>query len=81
MMMAANLIGFVVGTDGLKYIIHQVFDTWQSTSASLAPGPGSKDRIGIRFLLFSCVCIFVAIQVMFEYRCVLPWTSVPDRAN
>ncbi|EIW57931.1 MBOAT-domain-containing protein [Trametes versicolor FP-101664 SS1] len=52
MMMAANLIGFVVGTDGLKYIIHQVFDTWE----------------GIRFLIFSCVCIFVAIQVMFEYR-------------
>ncbi|KAI0788249.1 MBOAT-domain-containing protein [Fomes fomentarius] len=52
MMIAANLVGFVVGTDGIKYMVHQVLDSWQ----------------GIRFLLISCACIFVCVQVMFEYR-------------
>ncbi|KAI0353656.1 MBOAT-domain-containing protein [Trametes cingulata] len=52
MMMTANLIGFVLGTDGMKYMLHQVFDSWE----------------GIRFLLFACACLFVAAQVMFEYR-------------
>ncbi|KAI9001460.1 MBOAT-domain-containing protein [Trametes punicea] len=52
MMMTANLIGFVVGTDGMGYMLHQVFDSWE----------------GIRFLLFACACLFVGVQVMFEYR-------------
>ncbi|KAI0833813.1 MBOAT-domain-containing protein [Trametes gibbosa] len=52
MMMIANLVGFVIGTDGIKYMLHQVFSSWE----------------GIRFLLFSCACIFVDAQVMFEYR-------------
>ncbi|KAI0373624.1 MBOAT-domain-containing protein [Pilatotrama ljubarskyi] len=52
MMMTANLIGFVIGTDGMKYMLHQVFDSWE----------------GIRFLLFACACLFVAAQIMFEYR-------------
>ncbi|KAH9902410.1 MBOAT-domain-containing protein [Cubamyces lactineus] len=52
MMMTANLIGFVIGTDGMKYMLHQIFDSWE----------------GIRFLLFSCACLFVGVQIMFEYR-------------
>ncbi|KAI0636277.1 MBOAT-domain-containing protein [Trametes polyzona] len=52
MMMSANLIGFVIGTDGMKYMLHQIFDSWE----------------GIRFILFACACLFVGVQVMFEYR-------------
>ncbi|KAI1792160.1 MBOAT-domain-containing protein [Ganoderma leucocontextum] len=52
MMMTANLVGFVIGTDGMKYMIEQLMGSWQ----------------GIQFLLVACACIFVAIQVMFEYR-------------
>ncbi|KAH9847853.1 MBOAT-domain-containing protein [Lenzites betulinus] len=52
MMMTANLVGFVIGIDGTKYMLHQIFDSWE----------------GIRYLLFACACIYTAVQVMFEYR-------------
>ncbi|TBU27794.1 MBOAT-domain-containing protein [Dichomitus squalens] len=52
MMMTANLVGFVIGTDGMKYMMEQIVGSWQ----------------GIRFLLFACACLFVGIQIMFEYR-------------
>lgn len=52
MMMTANLVGFVIGTEGISYLLNELFSTWE----------------GIRFLIGSCVCIFVASQVMFEYR-------------
>ena len=52
MMMTANLVGFVIGTDGIKYMIRQILDSWQ----------------GIQFLLVACACLFVGVQVMFEYR-------------
>ncbi|KAI0077283.1 MBOAT-domain-containing protein [Panus rudis PR-1116 ss-1] len=52
MMMAANLVGFVIGTDGMSYMLKQLFSTWE----------------GIRFLFFACICLFIASQVMFEYR-------------
>ncbi|KAI0763345.1 MBOAT-domain-containing protein [Trametes elegans] len=52
MMMTANLIGFVIGTDGMKYMLHQVLDGWE----------------GVRFLVVACACLFVGVQVMFEYR-------------
>ncbi|KAF8588242.1 MBOAT-domain-containing protein [Ramaria rubella] len=51
-MMSANLIGFVLGTEGMKYMIQQLFDGWQ----------------GILFLFLACVCLFAGVQVMFEYR-------------
>lgn len=28
-MTAANLVGFVIGTDGLKFFISQLFGTWE----------------------------------------------------
>ena len=52
MMMTANLVGFVIGTDGMKYMIEQITGSWE----------------GIRFLLFACACLFVGVQIMFEYR-------------
>ncbi|TFY56821.1 hypothetical protein EVJ58_g7407 [Rhodofomes roseus] len=52
MMVAANLVGFVIGTDGVSYMLQQLLGTAE----------------GFRFLLFACFCMFVAAQVMFEYR-------------
>ncbi|PIL32352.1 transporter [Ganoderma sinense ZZ0214-1] len=52
MMMTANLVGFVIGVDGMKYMIEQIFGSWE----------------GIQFLLVASACLFVGVQVMFEYR-------------
>lgn len=51
-MLAANLVGFVIGTDGISYMIGQLTGSWG----------------GIRFILFTCFCLFVGVQIMFEYR-------------
>jgi hypothetical protein len=53
-MVTANLVGFVVGVDGVQYMLGEVFGTWE----------------GAKFMVVSCAAIFVAVQVMFEYRCV-----------
>ncbi|KAH9948606.1 MBOAT-domain-containing protein [Amylocystis lapponica] len=52
MMMSANLVGFVIGTEGISYMLHQLIGSWE----------------GVRFLVFVCACLFVAAQIMFEYR-------------
>lgn len=52
LMMTANLVGFVLGLDGVKYLISTLL------------GTGS----GILTLLFIIACLFIAVQVMFEYR-------------
>ncbi|KAJ8588133.1 MBOAT-domain-containing protein [Rhizopogon salebrosus TDB-379] len=52
MMISANLVGFVIGTDGMMYMISQIVGTWQ----------------GFRFLIAASCCIFVGMQFMFEYR-------------
>ncbi|GAA6059716.1 hypothetical protein JCM10212_000244 [Sporobolomyces blumeae] len=52
MMMTANLVGFVVGIDGAKGLWSKMLGGWEGRS----------------FLLIASACLFVAIQVMFEYR-------------
>ena len=52
MMMAANLVGFAVGLDGLKGLVDGIV--------------GSLG--GRVFLLGACVTLFVGAQVMFEVR-------------
>lgn len=52
MMMTANLVGFVLGLDGIKHLVHELITTWS----------------GRIFTLFAGGCLFVAVQVMFEYR-------------
>jgi hypothetical protein len=54
MMMGANLVGFVVGLDGARH----VFGVLLGSAA------------GLRFMALACGCIWVAAQLMFEYRCV-----------
>lgn len=52
LMMAANLVGFCVGLDGLKDMIAQIFG-----SAS-----------GFAFLAIAAAALFIGVQVMFEVR-------------
>jgi len=52
MMAIANLVGFVVGTDGVKFLFARLIGTWE----------------GVRFTVLCCCCIFVAVHLMFEYR-------------
>ncbi|KAF2717651.1 MBOAT-domain-containing protein [Polychaeton citri CBS 116435] len=52
MLMAANLVGFAVGLDGLKGLVQGIVDSWG----------------GRGFLLAACGTLFVGVQVMFEWR-------------
>jgi len=52
MMMTANLVGFVLGVDGMKFFVQQLFGTAE----------------GLRFLVGASVCLFAASHLMFEYR-------------
>ncbi|KAF8872573.1 MBOAT, membrane-bound O-acyltransferase family-domain-containing protein [Infundibulicybe gibba] len=52
MMMSANLVGFVIGLDGLRFFLDQLFGTTQ----------------GLLFLVVAFFCMFVGVQLMFEYR-------------
>lgn len=55
MMITANTIGFVLGVDNTLIFLKQVFGTSQ----------------GLSFVLQAVIGLFAAVQIMFEYRCVL----------
>jgi D-alanyl-lipoteichoic acid acyltransferase DltB (MBOAT superfamily) len=50
--MTANLVGFVLGVDGVKHLLTELTTSYA----------------GWTFLIFACGCIYVAVQIMFEYR-------------
>jgi protein-cysteine N-palmitoyltransferase HHAT len=52
MMMAANLVGFALGIDGLKGLLSGIVGSWQ----------------GAVFMIGACGTLFVGAQVMFEHR-------------
>jgi D-alanyl-lipoteichoic acid acyltransferase DltB (MBOAT superfamily) len=52
MMMAANLVGFAVGIDGLQGLVEGIFGTYS----------------GLAFFVAACATLFVGVQVMFEVR-------------
>jgi len=52
MMMAANLVGFALGIDGLKGLLAGIFDSFT----------------GVAFTIAACGALFVGVQVMFEVR-------------
>ncbi|EXJ89341.1 hypothetical protein A1O3_02408 [Capronia epimyces CBS 606.96] len=52
MMMAANLVGFAVGLDGLMGLLHGIIGSWH----------------GAVFMFGACFALFVGVQVMFEHR-------------
>jgi len=51
-MMCANLVGFVAGVEGTRYMFRQLIESWE----------------GVRFLISTLACLFVGTQLMFEYR-------------
>jgi len=54
MMAIANLVGFVVGPEGMKYLMNELFATWE----------------GLKFMVPFCCSLFIVVQFMFEYRSV-----------
>ena len=52
MMTTGNLVGFAIGTDGIKYMLEQLLGDWE----------------GLKFMFGACATLFVGVQVMFEYR-------------
>ncbi|KAI8639354.1 MBOAT, membrane-bound O-acyltransferase family-domain-containing protein [Parasitella parasitica] len=52
MMMIANLVGFAVGVDGVKEMLTKIFGTAN----------------GLSFLISVTICLFIAVQIMFEIR-------------
>ncbi|KAF2846038.1 glycerol:H+ symporter-like protein [Plenodomus tracheiphilus IPT5] len=52
MLMAANLVGFALGVEGLKELVRGIFGTYSGWS----------------FLATACVALFTGVQFMFEWR-------------
>ncbi|KAI8141260.1 glycerol uptake protein 1 [Fennellomyces sp. T-0311] len=52
MMMIANLVGFCVGVDGMVDMLNHIFGTVN----------------GLLFLVTVTICLFIAVQIMFEIR-------------
>ncbi|KAI2132908.1 inducible alternative oxidase 2 [Ophidiomyces ophidiicola] len=52
MMMAANLVGFALGLDGLRGLLSGILGSYA----------------GVAYLMGACSAVFVAVQVMFEIR-------------
>lgn len=51
-MISANLVGFVIGTDGMLYLLNQIAGNWS----------------GWVFLVSAAACVYCGVRVMFEYR-------------
>lgn len=72
LMMAANLVGFVIGTDGIRFFVDELFGTWQGWSLQKSCAHTIYvRRLGLRFFVGACFCLFVGAQLMFEYRYVI----------
>lgn len=71
MMMAANLVGFAVGLDGITDLVRGIVGSY-SGEASLSPFQWVPTElmiaIGFVFLAAACGALFAAAQIMFELR-------------
>lgn len=52
MMMTANLVGFALGLDGFKGLVHGIVGSWA----------------GVTYIIAACCALFVGTQIMFEVR-------------
>lgn len=69
MLMTANLVGFVIGLDGLQYLGSQLIGTWSGMDYLRVPARKlTRGFLGIAFLLVACACLFIGVQIMLEYR-------------
>ncbi|KAI9431091.1 hypothetical protein H4582DRAFT_2085514 [Lactarius indigo] len=50
--MGANRVGLVLGVDDVQHFARKLIDSWE----------------GIRFMFDASACLFVGVQLMFEYR-------------
>jgi protein-cysteine N-palmitoyltransferase HHAT len=72
MLMVANLVGFVIGLEGIRYLGTQLIGTWGGECSYV---PHNRDywlltepMIGIGFLFLAIGCLFIGVQIMLEYR-------------
>lgn len=72
MMMIANLVGFCVGVDGMIDMLNHIFGTAdgknQEFILSIRIQFSFRVFKGLRFLVTVIVCLFIAVQIMFEIR-------------
>lgn len=71
LMMTANLIGFAIGTDGMSYMWSQMIGTWAGKHSQIPLSFVArliKGYAGIKFMFIASGCLFVGVQLMFEYR-------------
>jgi len=69
MMMAANLVGFVIGTEGIVYLAGELFGTLQGGLIRYnLSGSILTVLKGIKFIVAASFAIFIGVQLMFEYR-------------
>ena len=71
MMMSANLVGFAVGLDGLRGLVHGIVGSYSGTISSIEFRHRSSTLTsypGLVFLGFACVALFTGVQFMFELR-------------
>ena len=82
--MGANLIGFVLGMDGAQYFAHELVSSWAGKSLFRGASARFANRLqnaGIRFLFVACACLFVGVQLMFEYRYVRSFMNTDYRLS
>ena len=69
MLMVANLVGFAIGLDGLKGLVHGIVGTYSGNLSHRDRQRSITDRMtGVAFFLTACAALFVGVQVMFEHR-------------
>ena len=75
-MMAANLVGFVIGLDGAQVLFREVFDGWQGIVNVVLKCLYTLliGSLGFKFLAGVCAALFIGVQLMFEYR--YGWTCM-----
>jgi hypothetical protein len=79
--MSANLIGFVLGPEGTRYLVEQIVATWRGPCAPYIPCGSEAIELpwrhtGRGFVVLALPGLYIAVQVMFEYRSVLCYPCV-----
>jgi len=71
MMMGANLVGFVIGTEGSSSSLANCSELYKVSHFLLPSIISESGCAGLKFLVMAVACLFVGAQIMFEYRCVI----------
>jgi len=79
MMMAANLVGFAIGLDGLKGLVEGIVGSYAGECCTAFAKPSIDCAIvradvltfgtaGLAYISAACLALFMAAQLMFEHR-------------